>query len=52
MSKFIQTNTVKDRIQCPKCSTILFKIRKKPQDVVCPDCGWDGSFHYIDKETE
>jgi DNA-directed RNA polymerase subunit RPC12/RpoP len=52
MSKFIQTNIVRDRLQCPKCSTIFYKLRHKAQDVVCPTCGWDSSFNYIDEQGE
>jgi len=52
MSKFIQTNTRKERLQCPKCRNIMYKIVKDPQDVVCRVCGWDGSFIYPDIEGE
>ena len=52
MSKFIQTNTLRDKLKCPKCSTIFYKFRHKAQDVVCRCCGWDGNFHYLDEEGE
>lgn len=53
MSKFIQTNTVRDKLCCPKCDKIFFIFRHKPRKgVVCPECGWDHSFHYPDEEGE
>lgn len=50
MSDFIQTNIIKERLQCPRCDNIMYKERHKAQDVVCPSCGWDHSFNYIDEE--
>ena len=50
MSKFIQTNTIKDKLGCPKCMKQFFVLRHKTQDIVCPECGWDGSFDYPDEQ--
>jgi predicted RNA-binding Zn-ribbon protein involved in translation (DUF1610 family) len=54
MSKFIQTNTIKDRLKCPKssCGVEFYKIRHKAENVVCPNCGWDGSFDYLTKPEQ
>lgn len=52
MSKFIQTNTVKERLQCPRCDRIMYKDKHKAQDVVCPVCGWNHSFKYINEGEE
>lgn len=52
MSDFIQTNTVRERLQCPKCKGIFHIFRHKPNELICRCCGWDGSFHYPDIEGE
>lgn len=52
MSGFIQTNTIKDRLCCPKCEEIFYVFRHalNPKRVACPCCCWDGGFHYPDEE--
>jgi len=52
MSKFIQTNTIKERLKCPKCHTIMYREKHKAQDAVCKVCGWAHSFKYIDEGEE
>ena len=52
MSNFIQTNTKRERIECPKCHTIQTIEKHKPQHVVCKKCGWANSFNYIDEGEE
>jgi len=54
MSDFIQTNTIRERLQCPDCKNIfyIFKHKKRSSNVSCPCCGWNHSFIYPDIEGE
>lgn len=50
MSDFIQTNTIRDNLRCPKCEKEFSIFRHKAKKIVCPVCSWDQSFHYPDFE--
>ncbi len=52
MSNFIQTNTIKEKLQCPKCDEVFFIFKHKSWNHLCRCCGWNGSFFYPDVEGE
>lgn len=50
MGKFIQTNTPRDKLECPSCLYQFYIFRHKKKHIVCPKCEWDHSFNYPDEE--